>query len=233
MNIRPMVVIGSLLLATLPVVPALADEPQAPPMLTPSAAADIVLACPEVQSSINALVSGVTLAQATATIPLLARCAAAPRLPSVRWKNAYATLGLAAAELSRAILTHDTALFKRVADVTSMARTASPASDDQVRAWNVIPDAFDDRTHQAVYATDSCGGDIVQNAAYLNVAARSGTAWIATPRTVPHGCVAQVPPPAGSIIATWGTSVLAPSVANQGDLMNAPIMAPPEATRSH
>jgi hypothetical protein len=214
------------------VAPALADEPHAPPMLTPSAAADIALACPEAKGAATALVAGVTLVQANAAVPLLARCADAPRLPNVRWKNAYATVGLAAAELSRAILTHDTALFKRVADVTSMARAASPASDDQVRAWSVIPDVFDERTNQAVYATDSCGGDIIQNAAYLNLAARSGTAWIAAPRTVPHTCVAQVTPPAGSIIATWGTSVLAPSVANQGDLSNAPIMAPVE-TRSH
>jgi hypothetical protein len=107
-----MVVIGSLLVAALSVTPALADESHAPPLLTPSAAADIALACPEVQGSINALVSGATLSQATASIQRLARCAGAPRLPSVRWKNAYATVGLAAAELSRAILTHDTALFQ-------------------------------------------------------------------------------------------------------------------------
>jgi hypothetical protein len=112
-----------------------------------------------------------------------------------------------------------------------MARAASPASDDQIRAWDVIPDFFDARTEQAIsFANDSCGGDIIQNAAYLNVAARSGTAWIATPRTVPHTCVAQVPQPAVSPVqvGNWFT----PTVANQGDLSNAPIMAPPE-TRSH
>jgi hypothetical protein len=193
MSVRPIAVLGSLLLAAFTSAPAWADESHAPPMLTPSAAADITLACPEAQNAADALVNGITLAQANAALPVLTRCATEPRFAALRWKNMYAAVGVAAVQLSQAILTNDSALFKHVAELTGGARAVSPASDAAIRSWIDIPDAFDPVKHVASAYSDRCGGHLVSNVAYLNVVARSGSAWIATPRTVPATCLAYVP----------------------------------------
>jgi len=215
-----MVVIGSLLLTALPVVPALADEPHAPPVLTPSAAADIALACPEARDAADALVKGITLAQANAALPVLTRCATQVRFAELRWKNMYAAVGVAAVQLSQAILTNDPALFRQVADLTNEARATSPASDAAIRSWTDIPDAFDPSKHVASNYTDRCGGNLLPNVAYLNVAARTGTAWISSPRVVPAACPGYVPyaasGPLGSPLVIFPRPAAAPDEMQPG-----------------
>jgi hypothetical protein len=175
------------------IAPALADDPHAPPMLTPSAAADIALACPEAKGSADALVLGITLAQANAALPLLMHCATEVRFAELRWKNMYAAVGVAAVQLSQATLTNDSALFRHVADLTNGTRAVSPASDAVIRSWTAIPDAYDASKQLASDYSDRCGGNLVSNVAYLNVAARTGSAWISSPRAVPATCPAYVP----------------------------------------
>jgi hypothetical protein len=90
MRSRLLVVVASLLITGTPVLtaaPAAADEQHAPPMLTPSAAADIALACPEAGNAADALVLGITLVQANAALPLLMHCATEVRFAELRWKN--------------------------------------------------------------------------------------------------------------------------------------------------
>jgi hypothetical protein len=209
--------VGSLLIATMTVAPALADEQHAPPMLTPSAAADIALACPEAGNAATALVKGVTLVQANAALPLLTRCATQVRFADLRWKNMYAAVGVAAAQLSQAILTNDSALFKRVADFTMEARAVSHASDAAIRSWTDIPDVFDASKQTALSYPDHCGASLVSNVAYLNVVARTGSAWITTPRATPTSCRGYVPyAPPGSLGTTF---VIFPRPPNAPDEM--------------
>lgn len=189
MRVRLMAVFGSLLIAAVPAGIAHAQDAQAPPMLTPEVAADVAVACPAAQTFANALVRGVTLAQASAALPVLTDCANAIRLPELRWKNSVAAVGLAAAQLSAGILSHDSALLKSAAAATRYLREQSAASDTDVLAWDQIPDAFDVGSRRGVvFAGQSCSGEIFENAAYLNVAASSGRAWIAKPRAVPARC---------------------------------------------
>ena len=192
-----MVVFGSLLIAATSSGTARADEAQAPPMLTPQTAADVAAACPEAQTFAHALVRGITLAQAAAATLPLSRCAGATRLPQFQWKNANAGLALAAVELSQGVLTRDPANFKRAAAATRYMRDQSAATDSEIRGWDQLPDAFDLLHRQEiVYSGDACAGDIYENAAYLNLAAQSGKAWIVTPRVIPSGCIGG---PAASI----------------------------------
>jgi hypothetical protein len=148
----------------------------------------------------------ITLAQANASLPVLTRCATEPRFSALRWKNMYAAVGMAAVQLSQAILTNDPALLKQVAELTSGARAVIPASDAAIRSWSDIPDAFDPVKHVASAYSDRCGGHLVANVAYLNVVARSGSAWIATPRTVPANCLAYVPYGAVGPYGTYGSA---------------------------
>ncbi|MDB5042871.1 MAG: hypothetical protein JWN27_3597, partial [Candidatus Eremiobacteraeota bacterium] len=84
------------------------------------------------------------------------------------------------------------------ADATAELRGRSLATDGDVERWRVIPDRFDEqRNEPIVYDTVLVpplnaeqtrnvfhGADRwIANAAYLNVAAREGRAWITTPRT--------------------------------------------------
>jgi hypothetical protein len=165
---------------------AVAGDAQAPPTLTPFAARYVASGCPEAKPYADALVRGITLAEAKAATPVLTRCATAVRLFELRWKNDSAAFGLAAVQLSEGLLERDPALLKRAADATRRMRDFTPASDSQIRSWDVIPDTFYARYREAVVFDDPvCAGNLAVNAAYINLAARSGTAWIRTPRDVP------------------------------------------------
>ena len=168
---------------------AFAGEAQEPPMLTPAVAHTVVAGCPEAKRYAGLLVRGISDAEARAATPLLTACANAIRFPDLRWKNQYAALALAAVQLSQGLLEHDPALLKRAADATRALHDADQATDDQIRSWKIIPDWFDARVRVALVNDDQhvCTGSIVQNAAYVYLAARSGTAWIRTARDVPPG----------------------------------------------
>jgi hypothetical protein len=155
-------------------------------MLTPFAAGYVASGCPDAKPYADALVRGITLAEAKAATPVLTRCASAVRLFELQWKTDSAAFGLAAVQLSQGLLARDPALLKRAAEATRRMRDSTLASDAQIRSWDVIPDAFYARYREAVVFDDPlCSGNIAVNAAYINLAARSGTAWIRTPRDVP------------------------------------------------
>ncbi len=160
-----------------------AADPAAPPMLTPSMARTVASACPQAAVYADELVRGITRAEAKAATPLLTSCAREIRLFIHQWKNDAANIALAAVELSRGLLDRDPALLRAAADATRDLRRASRASDDQVREWTIIPDYFDvARNELVVEPHPACGISPVANATYINVAARTGAAWITIPR---------------------------------------------------
>ncbi|MEA2787533.1 MAG: hypothetical protein QOF71_3637 [Candidatus Eremiobacteraeota bacterium] len=160
-----------------------AADPAAPPMLTPSLARTVASACPAARPYADELVRGITRAQAAAATPILTKCAREVRLFVYQWKNDVANIALAATELSRGLLDRDPTLLRAAAYATRDLRGASRASDDQVRAWTIIPDYFDVARNELVFETQaSCDVSAVANATYINVAARTGVAWITVPR---------------------------------------------------
>jgi hypothetical protein len=160
-------------------------EAHAPPALAPSVAQLVAAACPGTGRYADALVRGISKAEADAAAPALARCAAQIRLPEFRWKTNAAELGRAAVALSQGLLDHDAAQLRRAADATRDLSRNSRAPDAEVRTWTVIPDFYDVARGEAVVvdAPRSCADATVANAAYINLAARTGTAWIDTPRS--------------------------------------------------
>jgi hypothetical protein len=179
--------------------PAIAGRPeaQAPPMLSPAVARDVADACPGTAAAAAALVRGITSREAAAAEPAFAKCAARDLSRGFLWKRDAATVALAATQLSRGLLDHDAGLLHRAADATAELRSRSLATDDQIRAWPVIPDSFDVKRNEIVAYDyipriwDNANrerspyyvGSIIPDAAYINVASRSGDAWIRTPRT--------------------------------------------------
>jgi hypothetical protein len=160
-----------------------ADEDEAPPMLTPDIAAAVSGLCPGTQRYAEALVRGITDDDAVAAEPLFASCSAKIRRGAV---DRYATVALAAVHLSRGLLNHDAALLRRAEAETAGWRALSMATDAQIRTWDVIPDGYNWVTRVAYVSTVPCrnwGVDTVAD--YINVAARTGGAWIHTPRTEP------------------------------------------------
>ncbi len=160
---------------------------QAPPTLTPFVARDVAATCPGSERYVDALVRGITLAEADAAAPVLNRCATMIRLFEEQWKNSVAEVALAAVDLSRGLLRHDPSLLKRAADATRALRASTAASDGQIRSWDVIPDRFDARDGEPVLYDPSiprCSSPPITNAAYIYLAAQSTTAWIQTPRPV-------------------------------------------------
>jgi hypothetical protein len=160
---------------------------QAPPTLTPFVARDVAATCPGSERYVDALVHGITLAEADAAAPILNRCATAIRLFDAQWKNRVAEVALAAVDLSRGLLRQDPSLLKRAADATRALRASSAASDGQIRSWDVIPDGFDAGTGEEIVYDPSiprCSSPPIANAAYIYLAARSTSAWIQTPRPV-------------------------------------------------
>ena len=192
--------VGSLLGLAVLALPLAASgaEPQAPPTLTPINARDAAAACPGTARYADALVQGIGRADAHAARPLFAACAAQKRLPGYLWKTDAANLALGAIDLSLGILERDQAALRRAADETADMRSRSLATDEQVRAWTFIPDYVlpNTRTPATVpYVKASASIEVssrrpfadglsAENAAYVNVAARTGTAWITTPRVV-------------------------------------------------
>jgi hypothetical protein len=165
---------------------ARAAEAQAPPALTPAVAREVATACPDAARYAGLLVRGITGADADAATPLLERCAARIRLPEAQWKTAAARVAVAAVELSRGLLSHDPGLLRRAADETKDLRLQSFASDAEVRSWTVIPDYYDVRRGEIVLDDPSgCARGYADNAAYINVAARTGAAWITEQRPAP------------------------------------------------
>ncbi|HTD36128.1 MAG TPA: hypothetical protein VK669_01345 [Candidatus Limnocylindrales bacterium] len=192
MRTRVVSLLGIAVLA-LPVA-AGAAEPQAPPTLTPIVAHDVGDACPGTARYAEALVRGIGRADAVAARPLFAACAAKTRLPGFLWKTDAANVALGAVDLSLGVLDRDAAAMRRAAGETSDLRSRSVSTDEQVRGWTIIPDyAFRNETRTFAYLpatpanaqlarrpfTDDFAAE---NAAYINVAARTGTAWITTPR---------------------------------------------------
>jgi hypothetical protein len=64
---------GALFVAFASSDPVLADDAQAPPMLTPAAAQSVAVACPGSKPYADALVRGITLAEAAGLDPYAAR----------------------------------------------------------------------------------------------------------------------------------------------------------------
>lgn len=167
----------------------------ASPMLTPLAARDVSDACPGTDASAAALVRGATLDEALIARKAFAPCASQTRLPGYEWKTESAKLALAGADLTIGLATNDSGALQRAIDETNDLRSLSLATDEQVRSWRVIPDFFDNLTKRpesygyvAAAPGDSLKGRrpfvrdqiIVTSAAYVNVAARTGQAWIHT-----------------------------------------------------
>ena len=173
-----------------------APDPQpSVPMLTPMTARDVAEACPGTARFALALVRGASLVEATEARPAFAACAAQPRLAGYEWKTEAANLALGGCELTIGIATGDVAALRRAAAVTADLRSSSLATDDQIREWTIIPDAFNSVSRKPVfngYVTYRVGDSLiprrpfttdqtmVTNAAYVNVAARRGEAWIHT-----------------------------------------------------
>ncbi len=201
---------------------ALAEDAQAPPTLTPLAAKQVATACPEAGKYADALVRCITLAEATAATPLLTKCATATRLWELQWKNRDSAIGLAAVQLSLGLMRHDPVMLKRAADAMHAVRNASDVSDADIRSWTIIPDFYDVRRHEIVASdSPSCSGDVSFNGAYIYLAAHTGTAWITTPREVPHA-------PAHCPAGTWSTAFSFAPNPPPGNLQTRPAPAPDE-----
>ena len=190
------VLTAAVLAAGCPALAAAAAE-KGPPLLTPVASRDLADACPGSRRFAQGLLTGITAGDAAAAIPLLEACAAQVRLPGFRWKSDVATLGVAAAELTRGLLTNDQTLLRRAASSSADLRAHSFATDEQVREWTEIPDGFSTRdgsyvddyfplaqSNASTERPQFAFGPWIQDAAYVHVAANLGNAWIHTPRTI-------------------------------------------------
>lgn len=78
-------------------------------------------------------------------------------------------------------------MLRHAIDATARLRSDLPASDEIIRRWPIIPDEYDVRRHEVVIRID-CGSGVGANAAYINVAAHQGSAWVTTPRE-PEPCM--------------------------------------------
>ncbi len=182
MRIRVVVSVlaAALLAAGVPAIGGAAND-QAPPMLTPLVAKQVAAACPGTAVYAQALVRGISEAQAALAGPLFDRCAASLRHDSDDAARNAASTAVGAVYLSRGLLTHDPAFFQRAIDATDAQRRVARLSEETVRAWPVIPDYFDSRQRVAVISLD-CDFSLAVDATYIYFAARSGTAWITQPR---------------------------------------------------
>jgi hypothetical protein len=173
-------ILGAVVLSAVPLA-ALGAGDHAPPTLTPLAARALSAACPGTSAYADALVRGAAAAEAAAAAPLFDSCAAAAHRDFDRRRETAANVGVGAAYLSRGLLGHDAAMLRRAIDATASLRSGVPATDETIRQWPIIPDEYDVLRHQVVIRLD-CNAGVAPNAAYINVAARQGSAWIATPR---------------------------------------------------
>jgi hypothetical protein len=100
------VLLAVVLSAATPAV-ALAEDAHAPPGLFAGLADTISAACPGTRSDADALVRGITAAEAAAAQPKFAACSRQIRLFEYQWKNDAADLALGAIAIARAQLNHD------------------------------------------------------------------------------------------------------------------------------
>jgi hypothetical protein len=167
---------------------AWAEEPHAPPVLTPPLARQLVVACPGTTRFADALARGSGEADAALAAPAFENCAGAARRARTEPRRQIASTAAGAAYLTLGLLRHDAAMLQRAVDATIELRKMLPLSDDQVRSWSAIPDAVD-LTRRKLLIANHCGiGDPTLAAAYINVAARDGSAWIAVARPSSEGC---------------------------------------------
>ena len=167
---------------------AWAEEPHAPPVLTPPLARQLVVACPGTARFADALARGSGEADAVVAASAFENCAGMARRARTDARRQIASTAAGAAYLTLGVLRHDAAMFQRAADATAELRNLLPLSDDQVRRWTAIPDAVD-LTHRKLLIATACGiGDPTLAAAYINVAAHDGSAWIAVARPPLDGC---------------------------------------------
>jgi hypothetical protein len=178
--------LGALLLGAIPCA-AVAGTEHAPPTLTPLVAVAVNAACPGAERYTIGLTRGISDAEAAAATRFFTACQRATRRDLLVWKNEVASVALGAADLSRGVLDHDPSALKQAVDATADLRSRSGASDDAIRGWKIIPDEFDVRRHAAVFRTDCYPATWVTDAAYINIAAHAGTAWISEPRE-PAAC---------------------------------------------
>jgi hypothetical protein len=182
MGIRVVVSVlaAAVLAAGVPAIGGAADA-QAPPMLTPLVAKQVAAACPGTATYAQALVRGISEAQAALAAPLFDRCAASLRHDFDDAVRNAASTAVGAAYLSRGLLTHDPAFFQRAIDATDGQRRDARLSEETVRAWSVIPDYFDS-DERIAGISPNCGFSPALDATYIYFAARGRTAWITQPR---------------------------------------------------
>jgi hypothetical protein len=181
MGTRVVSVLGAIVLAAGSAVSAQASDAQAPPMLTPLVAQRVAAVCPGTAAYAEALVRGISDAQAAVAAPLFDKCAAFWRHDHDDSSRNAASTAVGAVYLSRGLLNHDPAFLRRAIDATDEVRRYSHLSEDLVRRWPIIPDFFDDSRREAVVSLD-CEFSLGPDATYIYLAARTGTAWITQPR---------------------------------------------------
>ena len=168
------------LITACPVIAAAQDQ-HAPPTLTPLVARAAAAACPGTAVYADALVRGISDADAAAAAPLFDACAASLRRDHSDAPRNAASTAVGAVYLSRGLLHHDPALLRRAIDATAALRRDVLVSDDVVKAWPIIPDAFDAFRREAIISLN-CVFSLGVDATYINVAASTGSAWITQPR---------------------------------------------------
>ncbi|HEX3465620.1 MAG TPA: hypothetical protein VHS78_16340 [Candidatus Elarobacter sp.] len=159
-----------------------AAEQHAPPTLTPLVANAVAAACPGTDRYAQALVRGIGERDATAAAPAFDACAASARHDYSDFRRHLASTAVGAAYLSLALLRHDPALLRRSIDATAELRSYVRASDDDIRRWPIIPDSLAPHGDTLIVRTDCAPPYPETDAAYINVAAHAGSAWISTPR---------------------------------------------------
>jgi hypothetical protein len=168
--------------------PAAAEEPQAPPVLTPPLARQLGVACPGTARYAEALAAGSGEADAVAAASQFENCAGAARRARTEPRRQIASTAAGGAYLALGLLHHDAAMLQRAVDATAELRAFLPLSDEQIRRWTIIPDAVDLTRRKLLIATECGIGDPALTAAYINVAAREGSAWIAVTRPSQASC---------------------------------------------
>jgi hypothetical protein len=192
MNARVLSILGAVVLAAGSPLSVQASDAQAPPTPTPLVARDVATACPGTSGYADALARGATAEEASAAAPLFDACARSAHRDFYPLRESAANVAVGAAYLSRGVLNHDPAMLRRAIDATAALRAYVRANDETIRRWPIIPDEYDARSQEVVIRTD-CAHSWGANAAYINVAAHQGSAWITTPReALPQACA--VPP---------------------------------------
>jgi hypothetical protein len=166
----------------MPVAAVAAGEAHAPPTLTPLVARDVAGVCPGTARYALALTWGITERDAAAAAPLFDACAASLRHGVSDLRRQIASTAVGATYLSLGLLRHDPALLRRSIDATAEVRNSYLVSDEDIRRWPVIPDEYDVRHREAIVRTDCSDGGLGPDAAYINVAAHAGSAWVTAPR---------------------------------------------------